>query len=143
MDQVTSGAAAPAFDVSLFEAADTGILEVRNQNDGPLLFNGEPVTIELYGPGSEQYAKAEARIATASQSRAFAAMRGKAPKDAASEARKDQIEKLIACTKALNNFPIPGGAAELYANRKLGYITNQVSRFMEDWGNFLSPAARS
>jgi len=132
-----------AFDLTAFEAADTGILEVQNQkDDGPLLFNGQPVTIELYGPGSEQYAKAQSKVESASQARLFAAARGKA-KDAAAEARKDQIDKLVACTKAINNFPLPGGAASLYQNRKLGYITHQVSRYLEDWGNFLSPVART
>lgn len=131
------------FDLSQFEASDTGVLEVQNQkDDGPLLFNGQPVTIELYGPGSEQYAKAQAKIESAGQMRLFAAARGKA-KDAAAEARRDQIEKLVACTKAINNFPVPGGAAKLYENRKLGYITNQVSKYLEDWGNFLSPASKS
>lgn len=128
------------FDLSQFEASDTGILEVQNQkDDGPLMFNGQPVTIELYGPGSDQYAKAQSKIESAGQARLFAAARGKA-KDAAAEARKDQIEKLVACTKSINNFPV--SAAALYENRKLGYITNQVARYLEDWGNFLSPAAR-
>lgn len=76
------------FDLSAFEAAETAVLEVLNQKEEPLLFNGQPVTIELYGPGSAQYARAQAKVDTASQTRAFAAIRGKVtktqPKKAAS-----------------------------------------------------------
>ena len=35
------------FDLSAFEAAETAVLEVLNQKEEPLLFNGQPVTIEL------------------------------------------------------------------------------------------------
>jgi hypothetical protein len=130
------------FDLSQFEAADSAVLEVQTaKKDGPLMFDGKPVTIELSGPGSEQYSAAQAKIDAASQARAFAAIRGKVAKDVQSENRRLQAEKFAACTRALNNFPIPGGALALYSNPKLGYITSQVAEFIEDWGNF--PAASS
>jgi hypothetical protein len=130
------------FNLSQFEAADSAVLEVQTaKKDGPLLFDGKPVTIELCGPGSEQYAAAQAKIDSASQARAFAAIRGKVSKDISGENRRLQAEKLAACTKALNNFPIPDGPLALYSNPKLGYITSQVADFIEDWGNF--PAASS
>ena len=126
-----------AFSLAAFEAVDSAVLTLQNARDDDVLaFNGEPVTIELYGPGSEQYAKAQAKIDAGQQARTFAALRGKAPKDAADEARRLQIEKYVACTKTLTNFPIEGGAKALYENRKLGYITAQVHKFMEDWANF-------
>lgn len=135
---------APVFDVSLFEASETAILEVMDMRDEPLMVDGQPVTIELYGPGSSVYAKAQAKVDAAAQTRIFAAMKGgKAAKDAGDDTRQHQIEKLASCTKAINNFPIPGGAQALYENRKLGYITNQVAKFLEDWGRFLSPAAKN
>jgi len=124
------------FDLSAFEAAETAVLEVLNQKEEPLLFNGQPVTIELYGPGSAQYARAQAKVDTASQTRAFATIRGKVTKDAAEETRKLNADKFAACTKTINNFPVPGGALALYSNPKLGYITNQVAKFVEDWANF-------
>lgn len=133
--------APPAFIVAAFEAIDTAVLDVLNQKEEPLLFDGRPVTIEMYGPGSDVYVKAQAKIDAASQARAFAAIRGKAPKDAATEARNGQIEKLVACTKTINNFPIPGGARELFSNQRLGYITVQAQKFHDDWANF--PAASS
>ncbi len=127
------------FNVEFFEAADTAILEVMNQKDEPLLYKGQPVTIEMYGPGTSQYARAQAKIDSASQTRAFAAIRGKQPKDAAEENRRLNAEKLAACTKSVNNFPIKGGALALFQNPKLGYITDQAVKFGNDWVNF--PAA--
>lgn len=130
-----------AFNVAQFEAAETGLLEVLSQKEEPLIgADGiNPVTIELYGPGSAQYARAQAKIDTANQARAFAAIRGKVTKDAAEENRKLTAEKFAAITKAVNNFPI--APLDLYMNPKLGYITNQVAKFADDWANF--PSASS
>jgi len=124
------------FDLSAFEVADTAIIEIENQRGEPLQHNGQPVTIEVYGPGSAQYARAQSKIDAASQARAMQMVRGKSPKDVADENRKLNAEKLAACTKAINNFPLPGGSLALYSNPKLGYITNQVAKFIEDWANF-------
>ena len=134
---------AAAFDLAQYEAADTAILEVENvAGDGPLIGpNGQPVTIELYGPGSEQYVKVQAEIDRGNQERIFAAARGKTPKDAASEQRAAHTKKLVACTKAINNFPVD--AKTLYANPRLGYIRNQVATFIEDWSHFLPVSAKS
>ncbi len=128
------------FALSAFEAADTATLEVLNQKEEPLLVDGQPVTIELYGPGSVQYTKAQAKIDSASQTRAFAAIRGKVAKDGPEESRRLTAEKLAACTKAINNFPVT--PLDLYSNPRLGYITNQVAKFVEDWSAFLSPSAK-
>lgn len=131
------------FDLSAFEAADIGVLDVQNPAGEPLLFNGQPVQIHMHGPGSDVYVRVQAKIDAAAQARTFAALRGKPSKTGVDDAREDQITKLVACTAEVVNFPIPGGADALYRNPRLGYITNQASRFLEDWGNFLpkSPAS--
>lgn len=135
-------APAAAFNIAQFEASDSATVEIKSQRgDGPLTFNGQPVSIEVYGPGSEQYVRAQAEVDRANSERLMQAMRGKAPKDAAAEMRAAQLGKLVACTKAINNFPIPGGAKALYDNPRLGYIRNQVMEFMEDWANFPSGSA--
>lgn len=132
----------PVFDITAFEAADTALLEVMGINDEPLLgLGGLPVTIELYGPGSVQYAKATAKVDNANTARAMAAMRNKPQKDAAEEARRNHMEKLVACTKSVNNFLV--SPADLYDNRKLGHITNQVAKFIEDWANFLPQSEKN
>lgn len=126
------------FNVSKYEAAETAILEVKDiTGAAPLIGEGgQPVTIEVYGPGSEQAVKADAEIAQNNKTRIFAAVRGKEPKNAAALERDDHTRKLTACTKALNNFPIPGGAKALYENPRLGFIRQQVAEFQVDWANF-------
>jgi hypothetical protein len=125
------------FSLDQFEASDTAVLTVRNAADDDDLIGADganPVTIEMYGPGSEQYAKAQAKIEAAAQSRMFAAARGKVSKDSPAETRKINAEKFAACTKTISNFPVDPMA--LYSNPKLGYITNQAAKFIETWGNF-------
>lgn len=129
------------FSIEAYEAADTAILEVLSQKEEPLIgVDGKPVTIELYGPGSSQYTKAQAKIDSASQTRAFAAIRGKSLKDGPEETRKLTAEKFAACTKSINNFPV--AAIDIYNNPKLGYITSQVAKFVEDWSAFLAPSSK-
>lgn len=126
-----------AFDVSQFELEETAVLTVQNaKGDDDLLVNGAPVTIELYGSGSRQAVKALHRAGQAAQLRLQQLVRGKIDKRAAETADAEMVEKLVACTKSINNFPIEGGAEALYSNQKLGYITRQVVRFLDDDANF-------
>ena len=138
---MTTDTAKQVFDIAAFEVADTATFELENQKGEPLLYQGCPVTVELYGPGSAQYARAQAKINAASQARAMAVLRGKQGKDGEAdmaESRKLSAERLAACTKALHNFPVPGGPLAVYSNPKLGYITNQVAKLIDDWANFPS-----
>lgn len=131
------------FDLAAFEVSEIGILDVLNPKDEPLLHNGQPVRIHLYGPGSAQHVRAQAKADAASQQRTFAALRGKVSKTAVEDQREDTVIKLAACTALLENFPIPGGAEALYRNPKLGYITAQVTKFLDDWGNFQPASSKS
>lgn len=123
-----------AFNVAEFEAAETAVLEVTDRKGEPLLYNGQPVTIELYSPGSNQYLRATHKIATAQQTATFAAIRGKPIKETVEGNIHKQAEKLAACTASVRNFPV--AAFDIYTNPKLGYITNQAAKFIEDWANF-------
>lgn len=124
--------------LSALEASTTAALTVQHPSGMPLLLNGEPLTITLYGPGSEEYQRAQARIDQAVQARTFAALRGKAQKDDPEDLRRWRAEKLTACTASCS---APGiNVAELYTNPRLGYIANQVEKFVEDWANFLPSA---
>lgn len=135
--------AADDFDLSAFEVSETATLDLIGLDQEPLMRHGQPVRITVYGPGSAAYVRAESRAAQASQSRALAALRGKAGKTDLEDQRQQKAEKLAAITASVENFPIPGGALALYANPKLGYITNQVERFLEDWANFKPASAKS
>jgi hypothetical protein len=131
------------FDLAQFEVADVGVLEVQNAAGEPLLRGGQPVRFHLYGPGSAQFVAITAKLEAAAQARTFAALRGKAKGNATEEQRADQITKLVACTRDIENFPVAGGARAIYENPRLGYITNQVQRFLDDWANFAPASAKS
>ena len=131
---------AAAFDIAQFEASDTAVMDVLLPNGQPMIHNGKPVQIELYGPGSEQDFKAQVEIDRVNSERMMQTLRGKTVKDEVAERRAAQIKKLAAVTKEVRNFPV--SAAEIYGNTKLGYITNQVLKFQGDWANFLPPSAQ-
>jgi hypothetical protein len=131
------------FDLSAYEAAEVGILSVETPSGEPMLHAGQPVRFHLYGPGSSQAVSITAKLDAAAQARTFAALRGKANKGAADEQKADQVTKLVACTREVENFPVPGGARAIYENPRLGYITSQVQRFLDDWANFPPQSAQS
>ena len=135
MNDQNTNASAAQFNIADFEAADTAWLDVQNKkDDGPLLFNGQPVRIEVRSPGTKEAMSAQHKIDTSNQAKTFAALRGKAVKDTVDGQIEQRADKLAAVTGVIENFPVT--AKELYSNPKLGYITAQVGKFHEDWSNF-------
>lgn len=126
-------------DLQALEASDTASLEVQGLDGEPLVVDGVAVTIKLYGPGSEAAIKAQAKADAADQAKAFAAIRGKPVKDTPDAARLARAERLAACTVSLTGLDV--SPIDLYRNPKLGYITQQVDRFVGDWSNFLPQPA--
>lgn len=128
------------FDLSKYTLSETSTLEVLDVDGlSPLLgVDDQPVTIELYGPGSEVYVKAQATLDQGLQqigmASALAMNKGKTPKDSAAELAKLNVAKLVACTKAINNFPVT--ADKLYEHIGLIYITRQVERHLGNMANF-------
>ncbi len=130
------------FDITAYELEETAVLTLLNAKSDDDLIGADgtnPVTIELYGGGSRQMVKAQHKAGQAAQLRLQQLVRGKVDKRAAETAEEEMVEKLVACTKAINNFPVEPGA--LYSNAKLGYITKQVLKFLDDDSNFSKPSA--
>lgn len=128
-------AAAPAFDITAFEARDTAWLEVQNiKDDGPLMVNGAPVRIEVRSPGTKEAMNAQHKQEIANNAKTFAALRNKPVKETIEGKIEQSAEKLAAVTGQIENFPV--SAKDLYSNPKLGYITGQVAKFHDDWANF-------
>lgn len=129
--------AAPAFDVADYEIADTAILTVKNMRGDDLLIGADkvnPVTIELYSPGSPQGVKALHKSGRQAQLRTFRTIRGEFDPNDAAQAENEHVEKLVAFTRTVNNFPMPVDA--IYRNSKLGYITKQVDEFINKYASF-------
>lgn len=117
------------------EATDTAWLDVQNKkDDGPLLFNGKPVRIEIRSPGTKEALRAQHKINTSETAKTFAGMRGKPVKETVEGNLQERAEKLAAVTANIEGLPI--SALELYSNPQLGYITVQVATFHGDWANF-------
>lgn len=131
----TVAAAEALFNLADFEATDTAWLEVQNKkDDGPLLFNGRAVRIELRSPGTKEAMSAQHKIDTATTTKTYAAMRGKASKDTLESNIAQRAEKLVAVTTQIENFPV--SPKDLYSNPKLGFIIEQAVKFHGDWANF-------
>lgn len=131
-----------AFDISKYELEETAVLTVQNAKGDDDLIGADgknPVTITLYGGGSRQMVKAQHKAGQAAQLRLQQLVRGKVDKKASETAEQEMVDKLVICTKEIDNFPV--AAADLYANQKLGYITRQVIKFLDDDANFAKPSA--
>lgn len=135
MEQSNNAVASVAFNISDFEASDTAWLEVQTKKeDGPLLFNGAPVRILLRSPGTKEAMSAQHKVELANTNRMYAAMRNKQVNETMEGKIEAAANKLIAVTAQIENFPI--SPKDLYSNPKLGYITEQVTKFHGDWANF-------
>lgn len=135
MNQEHNNTAAAVFNITDFEASDTAWLEVQTKKeDGPLMFNGQPVRILLRSPGTKEAMSAQHKVELANTNRMYAAMRNKQVNETMEGKIEAAANKLIAVTAQIENFPI--SPKDLYSNPKLGYITEQVTKFHGDWANF-------
>ncbi len=123
-------------DVSAFELRDTAVLTVQNlQRTDDLLYNGKPVKITVYSPGSTQGVRALHKIGMAAQIRLRATFQGKVDKDGGKQADEERVAKLVAITESIENFP-GTDPRKIYSNPKLLDIADQVDEFFAGKANF-------
>jgi hypothetical protein len=138
-------AAAPVFDISQYELSDTGIFNLKNASrDADLLgIDGKPDTVELYSPGSPEGTKAIHRFSRKVTLRKMRIEReGRLADDDERRAEEDYIEKLVGFTKSFSaNFPVK--PADVYSNRRLPHITQQVDEIIGKYGNFSKGSSAS
>lgn len=121
-------------------------LHLRSADD-ELLFDEKknPITITLYGPGSKVYAKAQA----AQSNRMVDLLKKKGKTEQTAEEKAEfQAEFLAACTVSFNGFDYEGMKGQemfkaAYADRSIGFIVDQVAKFLGSWENFSSGLAKS
>ena len=127
-------------DIRKLAVAETGALELMDAKDKPLVDDtGAPVMITLYGPGSRSYAAAQAE----QQNRMIDKLKSKGRSaQSAEDKAREQAEFLAACTASFSpNLEYDGltGPAlfrAVYADTSIGFIAEQVGKFLGDWGNF-------
>jgi len=127
-------------DIRQFAVEETGALELVSASDVPLIGDdGQPMVIVLYGPGSKQYAKAQA----AQQNRMIDKLKRKGKSDqSAEEKAREQADFLAACTQDFSaNITYEDLKGEalykaVYADTSIGFIAEQVGKYIGDWANF-------
>ena len=130
--------------------ADTAPLHLKDAN-GVLMYSGEgadrrPVRVILHSPGSEAYAQIETKQ-TQRVLKRLDDNDGKRTAMSAEERLAQTAEDLADATVEFENLTLADKtgralALAVYGNRSLGFIANQVSKALADWGNFKgAPAA--
>lgn len=143
---------------SALQTVQTGTLHLKDVRGIPMMFSPEvveagteiapqPVIVTIYGPGSEQYRKAQ----QAAKQRIFELLRkggGEAlPRNLSDEERHaDGAELLADLVADITGFDFEGQSQReflrgLFADPSCGYITDQVNSFAGDWANFCKGAA--
>ncbi|MFA7293713.1 MAG: hypothetical protein WC023_15845 [Rhodocyclaceae bacterium] len=118
-------------DLSAFELDDTATMEVLTKKGDQMEWEGKPVSIEFYGPGSEKAQAWENKQAREQTARAMKMARGKTSDV---DPHKDMTDRLVFMTKQIHNLPVTPAA--LFGNRKLLHVADQSVRFLGDMGNF-------
>jgi len=136
-------------DITTQAIANTAKLHLKDAAGLPLYSNGDtskPVRVVIHSPGSDAYAQIETR----QTQRALKRMDdndGKRVAMSPDERRDQTAEDLADLTVEFENLTYgdkTGRALALavYGDRTLGFIVNQVTKFLGDWGNFKgAPAA--
>ncbi|MDR2325496.1 MAG: hypothetical protein LBE51_08875 [Acidovorax sp.] len=134
-------------------ASDTAVLHLKDAAGEPMFYvptggdpqkDKKPVLVELYGPGSDQYRQAQ-HTAKQRVMRLAKTDRKALEARSADELKADAAELLVSITARFDGLDtkgraLPGVLRELYADPKVGYITEQIDAFCAAWANF-SPSA--
>lgn len=116
-------------------------LELRDANDE--IIAGVAVTV--YGPGSKQYASAQAR----QSNRLIDKLKSKGKTDQTAEQKAAETAEFLAdITVSFENLDykdLEGRALALavYSDVSIGFIADQVAKHCGDWSNFTKPDMKS
>lgn len=126
-------------DFSAFFLQDTSALPIKLPNGQPMLYQGKPVVVVVYGPSTDRYSAArDALDREAAKALMNSINGGKTEADKEADARF-----LSAVTERIDNFPFPGGPAAVYREPRLKYISDQVRAHLGDLGNFFKGSAQA
>lgn len=132
----------PVDDFAEFYLEETAVIDIHlpDGKKTPMLFKGKPVRIEMYGPATEQHARASAklnRFASETYLKSMQISDNKPDPDKQAEAEEAaNLQFLVEVTKEIHNFPFPGGPKAVYSTRKLLYMANQARAGLQRLENF-------
>jgi hypothetical protein len=133
-------------DLLNLEAPDTLEVHLQHPDIGLLFADKErtlPVSITVYGPGSEQATKFERKYQKKlSQVMSSRGMKGvfKIPPE---EQERTNLDRLVALTHSVDNMEFGGepvtvdNIRKIYENPKLGWIRAQVAKKTGSWDEYL------
>lgn len=130
-------------DIKKFAVQETGVLKLLSADQKPLMGDdGQAMTITMYGPGSKQYAKAQASNAN----RVLDQMKRGGKLDQSAE---EKAIFLASVTKEFSpNIEYDGLAGEdlfkaVYGDPSIGFIAEQAAKFDGEWANFMKASPES
>jgi hypothetical protein len=132
-------------DIRKFAVEATGQLHLRDANDELMYAGDKPMVVNLYGPGSKQYAKAQA----AQQNRMIDKLKRKGKTEQSAESKAAEAAEFLSdCTASFENVDydgLTGGelAKAIYSDVTIGFIADQVAKHLGDWSNFTKPSTTS
>jgi len=128
-------------DIRTKAVAQTGRIELRDANDELM----EGVAVTVYGPGSKQYAKAQA----AQQNRMIDKMKRKGVTNQTAEQKAAEnaefLSEVTVSFEGLEYDDLEGHALAMavYSDVTIGFIADQVAKFVGDWSNFSKGSTKS
>lgn len=135
-------------DIRKYAVTPTSKLHLRDAND-ELMYADDakslPITVNLYGPGSKQYARAQA----AQNNRMLDKLKRKGKSDQTAEQRSSEAAEFLAdCTESFTNLEYDtltdrSLAMAVYADTSIGFIADQVAKHIGDWANFTPKSSQN
>lgn len=126
-------------DIRKYAVEPTSKLHLRDANDELMYTDeGKQVAVNLYGPGSKQYARAQA----AQNNRLLDKLKRKGKSDQTAEQRAAESSEFLAdCTESFENLEYDNLAGRelfmaVYADVSIGFVADQVAKYISDWSNF-------
>lgn len=133
-------------DIKSKAVLEVGRLVLRDSSDEVMVTpEGKEVAIIVYGPGSKPFAKAQA----AQNSRMLDKLRRKGKVEQTAEQKTaEAAEFLTDCTKEFENIEYDALSGRelfraVYSDITLGFIADQVAKFIGDWANFTKGSTKS
>lgn len=133
-------------DIKKFAVEPTKKLHLRDAAD-QLMYADEnktlPMCVNLYGPGSKQYARAKA----AQNARIMEKIKRKGKiEQTAEQSAAETAEFLSACTESWENveyeqlIQTQALSMAIYSDESIGFIADQVAKELNEWSNFTKPS---
>lgn len=128
---------------------ETGTLELLDAADNPLLKDDgkTPITVTVFGPGSKRFSEATAM----KNNRMMDRLRKKGKSDqTGAQVLAEKAEFLAMVTASSDGLELddhkPDSAEcqkAVYETPELGFIADQVDKYLGEWGNFLKSASKA